>query len=190
VSPEIALIIAPDKAYAALAARAAPIGACRALRRPLLVALLLGVSLALSSTRHVTPELVLSTALLLSGIVIVQVLIALAVIRPRAGRIVPPGRALDLFFASHAPWSLWLLLTAAWVPSPLARPATPLWIASLVPIVLTPRTIAAYFREVLGLDRRRAVARTIVHQVLTWGLLAAAFGAAVAIWPRVLQALS
>jgi hypothetical protein len=190
MSAELRLILDPDATYAALAARAAPIGAIRALRRPFLVAVVLGVAMALSSTRHATPALVMSTTLLWSVVVIGQVVIALVVIgTPQAGTL-NRARVLDLFFASHAPWSLWLLAAAAWAPSPLGRPAMPLWLAAVAAIALTPRIIAAFFREVLKMDRRRAAAVTLVHQALTWGLLIAFYGAAVALWPRVLEVLS
>ena len=190
MSAELRLILDPDATYAALAAQAAPIGAIRALRRPFLVVVVLGVAMALSATRHATPALVMSTTLMWSVLVIGQVAIALVVIgTPQAGTI-GRARALDLFFASHAPWSLWLLAAAAWVPSPLGRPAMPLWLAAVAAIVLTPRIIAAFFREVLKMDRRRAAVRTLVQQALTWGLLISFYGAAVALLPRVLQFLS
>ena len=154
-----------------------------------MVAVVLGTSAALSATRHATPPLVMTTTLLLSIAVVAQVLIALAVIPGAQARAAGRARALDLFFASHAPWSLWLLMSAVWVPSPLGLPGWPLHAAAIVPVVLTPRIIDAYFREVHGFDRRRAAIRTLVHQAVTWGLFAAVFGAAVAVWPRILQAL-
>lgn len=187
MSPEIRLLVAPDATYAALARARVEIGAIRALRRPLLVGVVIGVSMALSATRHVTPSLVVSTTVLWSVVVLGQAAIALAVI-PRVSA-VSRTRAFDLFFASHLPWSLWLLFDAAWAPAMLGRPAVPLWFASVPPLVLTPRMIAAFFRQVCGMDRRRAVIRTLLQQALSWGLLIALFGAAVAIWPRVLQEL-
>jgi hypothetical protein len=190
MSPEIELIIRPDRTYAALAASAAPIGVVRALRRPLLVAVVIGTSMALSTTRHLTPALVFDTTLLLSGVVVVQVLIALAVTGGPASRRVGRACALDLFFASHAPWSLWLLASAVWVPSWFALRAAPMNYAAVAPLVLTGRMIAAYFREVQGLDRRRAAIRTVLHQGVTWSLFVALFGVAVAFWPRILAALS
>lgn len=189
MSPELRLIVAPDRTYAALAASEERVGAVRALRRPLLVAVVFGTSMALSATRHVTPALLVSATVMLSGVMILQILIALAVIGGAPARTAGLARKLDLFFASHAPWSLWMLADAVWVPSLFGTRTASLWLA-IVPIVLTPRIIAAYFREVLGLDRRRARVRTLAHQALTWGLFIAIFGAAVAIWPRILQALS
>jgi hypothetical protein len=190
MSPEIGLIVAPDRTYATLAARTTRLSSVRALRRPLLVAVVLGTSMALATTRHVTPALVISTTVMLSVIVIGQVVTALVVMPATRTQAIGRARALDLFFTSHAPWSLWLLAASAWAPSPPQRPVAPVFIAAIVPAVLTARIIAAYFRHVHELDRRQATVRTIVHQILTWGLFFALFGAAVAIWPRILQVVS
>ena len=187
--PELSMIVAPDAAYAALAARPSDIGPARALRRPFLIAIIIGVAMALSPTRHVTPALVFATTTLWSVVVIAQVAIALAVIgRPPDGA-VGRARALDLFFASHVPWSLWWLFAMAWGAVALDRTVAPVWAAALVPVALTPRMIAAYFRRVLGFNRRRAVARMIVHQLVTWAAFAAFWGWAVQVWPRVLQTI-
>jgi hypothetical protein len=187
MSPEIRLLVAPDATYEALARTPGEIGAIRALRRPFLVLVVIGVSMALSATRHVTLSLVVSTTVIWSVVVLAQAAIALAVI-PRVSK-VSRARAFDLFFASHVPWSLWLLFDAAWAPAMLGRPAMPLWFAAVPPLVLTPRMIAAFFRQVCGMDRRRAAIRTLLQQALSWALLIALYGAAVAIWPRVLQVL-
>ncbi len=187
MSPEMRLIVRPDATYAALVRGPETLGAVRALRRPFLVLIVIGVSMALSTTRHVTPALVLSTTVLWSVVVIAQAAIAWAVI-PRTPRVGSP-RAFDLFFASHAPWSLWILFYAAWAPSALGRPTMPLLFAAVPPLVLTPRIVAAFFREVCGMDRRGAAVRTLGQQALSWSLFVVIYGAAVAVWPRILQAL-
>jgi hypothetical protein len=151
------------------------------------VAVVLGTSAALSATGHVTPALVLSTTLLLGVVVVGQVLIALVTTSGIPVQAIGRTRALDLFFASHVPWSLWLLAAARGLPSPSL---TPMWLAAIAPMVLTPRMIAAYFREVHGLDRREAAFRTLGHEILTWGAFLGLFGAAVAIWPQILHMLS
>ena len=160
-------------------------GPVTALRRPLLVALVLGTSEAITATRHVTPGLLLSTTLCWSFVVVLQMAIALSLIAAPSRRTVGLSRAVDLFFASHVPWSLWLLAAAAWAPSPMGRSTTPLFVAASVPALLTPRMIAAFFREVLEMDPREARARTVVHQAVTWGLFGGLFAASVAIVPRV-----
>jgi hypothetical protein len=187
MSPEMRLMASPAATYAALARIPDHRSAVTALRRPLLVALVLGASTAISATGHVTPSLLLSTTICWSLVVVLQVVIALLLIAGPARRGVGVRRALDLFFASHAPWSLWLLAAAAWAPSPVGRPLWPLLVAALVPLALTPLMIAAFFREVFGMDHRRAVVRTLVHQAITWTAFVLLFGTAVQLWPRILQ---
>jgi len=186
MSPELRLVVHPRETYAVLARATVRITPLTALRRPALVAVIVGVTLALSSTRHVTPALVLTTTTMWSVVVIVQMAIALALIAGPARSTVGPARAFDLFFASHAPWSLWLLADAAWAQTAFGHPSILLTLAA-VPIVLTPRMIEAFFREVLELPPRRARNRTLLHQAVTWGMLLALGGTAVAIWPRVLE---
>ena len=184
MTPELRLIAAPRSTYARLARQPSSVGPITALRRPLLVAVVLGTSIAIAATRHVTPALVLSTTLAWAFVVAIQIAVALLLIAAPARRTVGVPRALDLFFASHAPWSLWLLLAAS-VPAPFGRPMTPLLVAALIPVVLTPRMIAAFFREVLDLAPAQTIIRTAAHQALTWGLFIALYGAAVAIRPRI-----
>jgi hypothetical protein len=77
----------------------------------------------------------------------------------------------------------------AWGAIALDRTVAPVWIAALLPMALTPRMIAAYFRQVLGFDRRRAAARMVAHQLVTWAAFGVFWGWAVQLWPRVLQTL-
>ena len=151
----------------------------------MLVAAVAGSTVALLGTRHAPPALVLSTTLCWSVLVVAQTAIALAVIAAPARRTVGLSRALDLFFASHAPWSLWMLALVAWAPTAGERTLLPIVVAALVPAFLTPRMIAAFFREVLELDPRSAARRTAVHQAVTWSLLVSVYSAAVAMFPRI-----
>ena len=187
MNPELLLITRPAPTYAALAAATARVGAVTMFRRPALVAIVLGCVVAMAGTRHVTPMLVVSTTACWSMLVVAQVIIALAVFAGPASRTVGVARALDLFFASHVPWSLWMLAVVVWAPVPGGRSLTPVLVAALVPMVLTARMLAAFCREVLRLERPQAMARTAAHQVVTWGLFVAVFGWAVALWPRIVQ---
>lgn len=184
---ELRLIIAPRDTYARLARLPTAIGPVRALRRPLVAAIALGVSVAIAATGHVTPVLVLSVTVCWSLVIASQAALALALIAGPARRTVGLARAFDLFFASHAPWSLWFLAAAAWSPSPLGRPFAPLLVAAVAPIVLTPRMIAAFFREVLEMDPRDARARTALHQGITWTAFIALEAWAIALPPRVVE---
>jgi hypothetical protein len=145
------------------------------------------MSVAMSATGHITPALVLSTTLCWSFVVALQAAIALLLIAGPARRTVGLARAIDLYFAGHAPWSLWMLATVAWAPSPLGRPFTPVLIAAAVPLILTPLIVSAFFREVLEMDPRDAVARTAAQQAMTWGTFVILLGTAVALVPRILE---
>lgn len=187
MSSEMRLMIAPRDTYARLARVPSNIGPVRALRRPLVAAIALGVSVAIAATGHAPPALVLSATVCWSLAVAIQAAIAIALIAGPARRTVGVSRAFDLFFASHAPWSLWFLAAAAWAPSPVGRPLTPVLVAAAAPILLTPRMIAAFFREVLEMDPREAMARTAAHQAITWLVFLALAGWAVALPPRVVE---
>lgn len=183
---ELELITNPGAAYSRLARSSIRIGAVGAMRRPALVALVIGASIAMAATREAPAALLVSTTLSWSMVVVFQVIIALAMIRPARGT-VGIARALDLFFASHAPWSLWMLAVVAWAPMPGGRPLTPVLIAAIVPLALTFRAITAHFQFVLGLDPRAALRRAILHQAITWILLLGGYGMTVAPIPRLVQ---
>jgi hypothetical protein len=183
---EIALIVSPRAAYRELVRRPERLSALGALRRPLLVAGVIGVSLSIAATGRVTPALAIGTTITWSYIVLLQLAIALPLIAPAARRTVGLARGIDLFFAGHAPWSLAALTAAAWAPPP-GRTLWPVAGIAILAVVLTPRIEAAFFGEVLGLDRRRAVRMTAVHQAITWTVFVALFWVVNALTPRVLQ---
>ena len=187
MTPELQLIANPGATYARLARSPIRIGAVRALRRPLLVGVVLGACVALTATREAPAVLLVSTTLSWSIVVAAQVLIALALIGGPARATVGVAPARGRFFAGHAPWSRWMLALVAWAPVPGGRPLTPVLVAALLPLGLTVRIIAAHFQHVLALDRGTALRRTILHQALTWGLLLGIYGVAVALYPRVVQ---
>ena len=179
-------MISPRETYARLARASSRGTLLTAFRRPLLVAIVLGVSMAKAATGHITPALVASTTLCWSFVIVLQVAIGLGLMSGAPRRTVGTARALDLYFAGHAPWSLWILAVAA-SPSPLGRPNWPFLIAAIVPLFLTARTTNAFFREVLEMDPRHAVMRTVAQQAITWGCLVILYGTAVAWMPRVLE---
>jgi len=187
MTAELRLMAAPRPAYAALARAGHRIGPLASLRRPLVAALILGASMTMAATRQAAPAILLSTIACWGSVIVLQIVIALAVIAGPARRTVGIPRALDLFFASHVPWSLWMLFSVAWAPLPGERSLLVVLVAALAPIVLTPRMIAAFFREVLELDPRRAVLRTGVHQAITWTAFVLLYGSAIALVPRILQ---
>ena len=187
VSPELALIVAPRQTYARLANDGTRVSWAAALRRPLLVAVIIGVSLAIAATGTVAPALVLSTTLTWSYIVLLQLAIALPLLAPGARRTVGVARGLDLFFAGHAPWSFFALATAAMSSLTIGKSLSFVGALALAPIILTPRIVAAFFREVLQADARTARRLTAAHQALTWTVFVAVNWVASAFTPRLFE---
>jgi hypothetical protein len=186
---ELRLIGAPRLTYAALVRSGAHTSPATALRRPLLVALVLGLCTAIAATHTVSPALVASMTLSWSYIVVLQLAIAVPLIAAPARRTVGVARAIDLFFAGHAPWSIFMLGAAAWSVAPAGSEIWPLYVAALVPCVLTLRIVSAFFSEVLALDARAARRRTVVHQAITWTVFVGVNWVASAFTPRLVQSV-
>jgi hypothetical protein len=75
------------------------------------------------------------------------------------------ARAVELMFAAHGPWSLWLVAVAV---VELLTPAMTTVIASaIVPLAWTALLLQAFCREVLGLSPRQARSRVFAHQAFT-----------------------
>jgi hypothetical protein len=119
-----------------------------------------------------------------------QSLLALALVASAPPPTLSRTAALDLFFASHAPWSLWILADAAWAAASPVSFHTPLvFVTAVVPIGWTIVIIYAFCAHALRLAPRDALVRTALHQVVTWGLALLFFGWAVQFWPRALGAI-
>jgi len=179
----------PRATYADLVRERVRGSALTAVRRPLLVVVVIGVSVSIAATGRATPALVVATTVSWSYIVLLQLLIAVPLISQGARRTVGLARAIDLFFAGHAPWSLLALAAAVWTPSAAGRPFWPLAVLTIVPILLTPRIVSAFFLEVLGLEWGAARRAAIVHQAVTWTVFVVLFWIVNAISPRVLELL-
>ena len=185
-SPDLKVMAAPERAYAAALA-ASPGAPWTRMRRPFGVALVLGTGSAVSSTGHLTLGLLASGIACWSFVVLIQIATASAVLRSRRGGPVPFTRRLDLWFMGHAPWSLWILAaTTVMGSAPFGwRVEWPIILSSLVPIAWTTIIAAAFCRVVLGDSPAGAILRTAIHQALTWGIALAYVAWAVALGPRV-----
>ena len=73
-------------------------------------------------------------------------------------------RAIELLFAAHAPWSLWLVAATIFQT---INPDPYIVIGSgVVPMAITAVMLAAFGREVLGLSGREARIRVFAHQAV------------------------
>ena len=180
-------MLSPRSTYAALVRERATLSAAMALRRPLLVTIVMGVSVSIAATGRATPRLVAATTLTWSYIVLLQIAIALPLIAAGARRTVGLARALDLFFAGHAPWSLLMLTLPAWSPWIIGHGLWPIAVLAIAPVLLTLRIVSAFFAEVLAMDPADARRLTVLHQGLTWTAFVAILWTLSALTPRVLE---
>jgi hypothetical protein len=192
-SPDLHVMAAPGRAYAE-ALRHPPhsgwpgIGsAALAMRRPALVTLVLGTGSSFSSTGHLTLGLLLTGFVCWSFVPILQIATAAAIMRSPSSSALSFGRRLDLWFMGHAPWSLWIFAATFAMGTVPTWPHAewPLIATALVPIAWTSVIAAAFCRVVLGDSRNTAIARTALHQAITWTIMSLYIGWAVALWPRI-----
>jgi len=154
--------------------------------RVLVPAVVAGIATSVTATGRITWGLALSGAACWTLIPLLQLITSTAVVAASRGR-VDILRALEIFFTGHAAWSLWLIAAAAllFAAPDFIRQGIVLYTA-VVPFVWTAVMTYAFCRQVLGLDPRRAAAKTAIHQALTAAAIVAYVAWAVALWPRIL----
>ena len=185
-STDLHVMAAPARAYAE-AVRCPASGRWLPVRRPALVALVLGAGSAFSSTGHLTLGLLLSGFACWSFVPLLQMATAAAIMRSPSSSTLSAARRLDLWFMGHAPWSLWIFgaTLAMGIAPGWLRVEWPIIAAAVVPMVWTTIIAAAFCRVVLGDSRNAAIARTALHQAVTWTIALLYVGWAVALWPRI-----
>ena len=173
MSPELRLMLAPRAEYHALANRAEDSGWFVWVRRPALVALIIGTGVAAAATEHVTPRLLASTTLCWSVVPVLQILIAAPLLLASPLWRFRVATRLDLWFASHGPWSLWLLLCAAIVAAAGKTPWLEIGLlaSATVPALWTARLVAAFCREVMQMTEREARRRAVRHQLIVLAVI-------------------
>jgi hypothetical protein len=158
-------MLAPAYEYRARVAEPHAGSWLRALTVPALVAVLLGLTTATAAAGHVSARLVLSEIVSWAFVPLLQLATGAILIRSARARTVGMARAMELLFAAHGPWSLWLVGTALWQ---LSGPTLEAVIASaVVPHAVTAYLLLVYGREVLGLTPSQARRKVFAHQTAT-----------------------
>lgn len=157
-----------------------------ALRRPLLIAIVIGCSVSLMTSGRVTLRLAGPAALEWSFIPLLEFLSLAAVYRGR-----PPARTIDLFFAGHAPWLLWTIAFAAlfaFVPAPVVFAGTGFpWVWYGLAAVAAARSAYLDFsfsRRTLGRTDKQAMRDVAIERLIVWPA-----GIAIFVAPAALQRL-
>ncbi|MEO6325817.1 MAG: GTP-binding protein [Thermoanaerobaculia bacterium] len=189
LSDELRVMLSPVGAYRVLSLRPAAPGLLTLLRRPALVAFLLGTFIAVTTTGSLTPALLLSATLVWSFVPLLQLLFAALLILPFRRAPLGLTSALDLFFTGHGPWSLWFLGVAGVVMWRLPLGLGGLQssaVTALVPLLWTGVIIFGFCRSVLRLDWRRSALFVGLYQTAIWGTAYFYIGAVTAqLWPFV-----
>jgi len=152
------------------------------------VALVLATAMSIAATGRLTIALLFWGFLCFSFVPLLQFGTGLLMIQ---GSRFDSRRALDGYFATYRPWSLWMLVMAAIVillPNPGAFTYT-LAITALVPAVMTIRSLLRFSRVTLGDSSGRAWWRVARHQAATFVVLLVYLDLSVALWPRLLAVL-
>jgi hypothetical protein len=140
------------------------------LRWPALVLLVIAVLVPIMAVQRVTAGLVLTAALSWSFVLAIQLIIGAGIILSGPQRRLSMPQALDLWFAGHLPYSLWMLVVFAWMGTATTSSVRVFVISALVPTVWTMALVFAFCREVLGVSVAGAIWRTTVHLVVVWGI--------------------
>jgi len=170
LSTEAHVAFSPDKAYHTLSADNERIGLWRMLRRPAIAALVIGTAVPIMAVQRITVALLAWSIASFVFVVAIQMAVGTAVIASAPSRRAGLLRALDLWFAGHAPYSLWLLAVAgAFAAMPWA--SLDLLIAlAVIPAAWTAVIVVAFCRRVLGTSRAGARWRAAVHFVVVWAI--------------------
>jgi len=156
---------APSREYRAEVAARTDATWRRALMIPGLLALMFGLLNSTAAVGHVSASLVGDEILCWAFVPAVQLLTGAVLIRSAGTRRVTFPRAIELLFAAHGPWSLWLVCTTLLqtvYPDPYVVIGS-----GVVPMTITAFMLIVFGREVLGLSGRQARLRAAAHQAVT-----------------------
>jgi hypothetical protein len=164
-SDALRLMLRPTAEYSARVAMSRDATWARAILVPLLLVLVLGIVTSVATTGRVVASLVISQAVCWSFVPALQLATASMLIGSAPERSVTLSRAVELLFAAHGPWSLWLVVTG--VLQSLLPDQNLALASSLIPGTWTAWMLSAYGREVLGLTPAQSRARVVAHQAIT-----------------------
>jgi hypothetical protein len=167
---DVGVALAPDAAYRSLVEDDEPVGAWRMLRRPLVVAIVIGTAVPIMAVQRVTLGLLASSTISFSFAVAIQMAVGAAIIASSPSRRAGVPRALDLWFAGHVPYSLWLLVVTAWFATRQTASLDLLITLAVIPAAWTAVIVAAFCRHVLGTSRAGARWRAAAHVVVIWAV--------------------
>lgn len=170
LSSEVRVAFAPEETYRALVADAEHMNVWRMLQRPLIVALVIGTAVPIMAVQRVTLGLLVASTISFLSLVAIQMMAGAVVIVSVPSRRLSMTRALDLWFAGHAPYSICLIIVAAVFATLPWASLDGLILLAAVPAAWTAVIVAAYCRTVLGTTRAGGRWRAALHFLLIWAI--------------------
>jgi hypothetical protein len=161
-------------------------------RRPLLLAFVLGCTVSLITAGCLTLRLVVSAGITWGFVPLLQIASLSAIRKKRVGT-TPLTSMVDLFFIGQGPWLCWLIAFGAyWSSVPAAaefRTPTWLWIGSAAAVALWSARIDFWcFRGLLQRERNRALRDLLLQRAIAWGAGILYFGGS-SLWPNLIRRL-
>jgi hypothetical protein len=181
-SPDAWVMLQPRSAFTTLARQPVRDGIWLAVRRPLLLAFVIGCTISLLTSAGLTLRLTGGATIYWSFVPLAEI-VALGATSLRNSEGVSRTRAIDLFFTGHGPWCLWLIgLGAIWSFFPPARAfelTSPLWLygTTSVVVVWSVWIDFCFFRVVIGRSRSSVWSGLLLQRLISWSLVIAIFGA-------------
>ena len=180
-SDELRIMLRPVSTYRQLSKTVDHSGVWILIRRPLLVALVIGSFVSITVSGHLTISLLFDGMVFWSFLPILQAILMSSIVVICGRRRMPTSTALDLFFMGHGPWLMWLLAIAA---TCLFFPAKQFYLwpiewGWILPVSLLGAwvwsgvTSFAFLRGALEVSKLRAIALLVLYTLLLWGLVIA-----------------
>ena len=168
LSAEVRIAFAPDKTYRELAVGTEQVGVWRMLRRPLIVLVVIATAVPMMAVQRITLALFAFSIASFGFVLLIQIAVAAGIIASAPARRASMPRALDLWFAGHAPYSLWLLTAALFFAMSPWASLDGLIALAIVPAVWTAVIVAAFCRHVLGVGPAAARWLAALHFIVIW----------------------
>jgi len=189
LSAEARVLLGPAAAFRELAQGPEGGGAWVLVRRPLLLAFVIGCLVSLQASGRLSARLIADGAVSFAFAPLFA-MAALAAVYRLSPRTISFARAVDLFFAATAPWLLWMIAfaTLRCLQTPMQAAAPPRFLLSMLEWSLVPiaawsaRIDLQFFREVLPRPAASPVRDLILQRAIGWTCTIGYF-LGYAIWP-------
>lgn len=187
---EIEILIRPGFVYRQLGAHPpSQSGRWLYVRRPLIIALILGAGISLLVASRLSIELLISTTLCWSFVPLAEIA-GLLVVSRRTHQ-VSLAQRVDLFLLSHTPWLIWIAILGAlgaFLPLLSVFKSLESWtlMSGAVALVWSLWIDYHYFREVERAANGAAIGKLIVQRLVSWSLIVAIFSYG-SFWPSMLE---